>query len=68
MARGSVLIEEVLLIGLSIAVLVAVATLVSGILGSAVSGISNLQEAVNNAISGFLNDVRSVISGAFNAG
>ena len=64
--RGDIFIEEVLLIAISMAVLVALVSLISGLFGNTVSGIMNLQHSVNGALNGFINDLQKVISGAFN--
>ncbi len=64
--RGDIFIEEVLLIAISMAVLVALVSLISGLFGNAVTGIMHLQGSVNNALSGFINDLQKVVSNAFN--
>ena len=64
--RGDIFIEEVLLIAISMAVLVALVSLISGLFGNTVTGIMHLQSSVNNALSGFINDLQKVVSNAFN--
>lgn len=64
--RGDIFIEEVLLIAISMAVLVALVSLISGLFGNTVSGIMHLQSSVNGALNGFINDLHKVISNAFN--
>jgi len=64
--NGDIFIEEVLLIAISMAVLVALVSLISGLFGNTVSGIMHLQGSVNNALSGFINDLQRVVSNAFN--
>ncbi len=64
--RGDIFIEEVLLIAISMAVLVALVSLISGLFGNTVNGIMHLQNSVNNALGGFINDLQKVVSNAFN--
>ncbi|MFP3215956.1 MAG: hypothetical protein RXP99_01540 [Vulcanisaeta sp.] len=64
--RGDIFIEEVLLIAISMAVLVALVSLISGLFGNTVSGIMHLQSSVNNALNGFVSDLEKVVSNAFN--
>ncbi len=64
--RGDIFIEEVLLIAISMAVLVALVSLISGLFGNTVNGIMHLQNSVNNALGGFINDLQRVVSNAFN--
>lgn len=64
--RGDIFIEEVLLIAISMAVLVALVSLISGLFGNTVTGIMHLQGSVNNALNGFVNDLQKVVSNAFN--
>ena len=64
--KGDIFIEEVLLIAISMAVLVALVSLISGLFGNTVTGIMHLQNSVNNALSGFINDLQKVVSNAFN--
>ncbi|MFB6470334.1 MAG: hypothetical protein TU36_003760 [Vulcanisaeta sp. AZ3] len=64
--RGDIFIEEVLLIAISMAVLIALVSLISGLFGNTVSGIMHLQNTVNGALKGFIDDLQKVMSNAFN--
>lgn len=64
--KGDIFIEEVLLIGISMAVLVALVSLISGLFGNTVNSIMHLQNNVNGALNGFINDLQKVVSNAFN--
>ncbi|WP_238375121.1 hypothetical protein [Vulcanisaeta thermophila] len=63
---GDLFVEEVLLIGIAMAILVALVSLISGLFGNTVNGIMHLQNTVNGALNGFINDLQRVLSNAFN--
>lgn len=65
-SRGSLFIEEILLIAVSIAVLIALVTLVSGLVGNVTNSVLGMQESVSGAINSFIRDINQVVSNAFN--
>ncbi len=65
--RGHVILEEILLIGASIALFIVLAGVLSGIIGAFMQSVSHIQGAsMGTSFQSFLESVRSVISHAFN--
>ncbi|NPA69770.1 MAG: hypothetical protein GXO26_03105 [Crenarchaeota archaeon] len=63
--RGSLILEEILLIAVSIAVLIALISIVSGILGHMTKGIEMLNIDIGKTFQDFTSKLWHVITSAF---
>ena len=64
--RGSLILEEIILIAVSIAVLIALLSIVSSVLKGLSLSIGNMKVNISESVHSFVNRIWKVIAGALN--